>query len=121
MPSLRSLLLLGCLVLWVAGCYAVRFGLLENGQWVDACADQPAMWACQIRSGLGLAIHFGVLGQAALGVAVAAFVVPGRMGWWLAALALWVGLPALVFYSVSMAVFAVVLAGLRLVRQPRPA
>ncbi|SDH94435.1 hypothetical protein [Pseudomonas panipatensis] len=118
MPRRSSLiLLLSLTVLWVAACYGVRFGLLENGQWVDVCADNDAQLACQLRSGLGLLIHFGVLGQAALVAALLGFFVPGRIGWWLAALALFIGLPALVFYSVSMAVFAVVLAGLRLVRQ----
>lgn len=121
MPSRSSLILLCLAALWLAACYGVRFGLLENGSWVDVCADDAALWACQARSGLGLLIHFGVFGQAALAASVPAFLLPGRIGWWLAALALFVGLLALVFYSVSMAVFAVVLAGLRLVRQPRPA
>ena len=37
-------------------------------------------------------------------------------GWWLAVLALVFAIPALVLYTASIAVFAVVLAGLRLVR-----
>lgn len=118
---LSLILLLSLAALWVAACYGVRFGLLENGGWVDVCADDAQQLACQARSGLGLLIHFGVLGQAALAASIPAFLIPGRIGWWLAALALFIGLPALVFYSVSMAVFAVVLAGLRLVRQPRTA
>ncbi|MDF3934239.1 hypothetical protein [Pseudomonas citronellolis] len=121
MPRRSSLILLGLVALWLAACYWVRFGLLENGGWVDVCADDATLWACQARSGLGLLIHFGVFGQAALAAALPAFVIPGRWGWALAALALFVGLTALVFYSVSMAVFAVVLAGLRLVRQARAA
>ncbi|CDF85446.1 hypothetical protein ACA097_21065 [Pseudomonas sp. QL9] len=122
MPRRLSLILLLLLAaLWVAACYGVRFGLLENGSWVDVCADNEQQLACQARSGLGLLIHFGVLGQAALVASIPAFLIPGRIGWWLAAVALFIGLPALVFYSVSMAVFAVVLAALRLVRQARPA
>lgn len=117
-----SLILLFVLAaLWLAACYGVRFGLLENAAWVDVCADDGLQLACQARSSLGLLIHFGVLGQAALAASIPAFLLPGRYGWWLAALALFIGLPALVFYSVSMAVFAVVLAGLRLVRQTRGA
>lgn len=122
MPRRLSLILLLLLAaLWLAACYGVRFGLLENGSWVDVCADNEGLLACQARSGLGLLIHFGVLGQAALVASIPAFLIPGRIGWWLAAVALFIGLPALVFYSVSMAVFAVVLAALRLVRQARPA
>ncbi|MNP86392.1 hypothetical protein D3C76_1866020 [compost metagenome] len=42
-----------------------------------------------------------------------------RAGWRLAVLALVFAIPALVLYSASIAVFAVVLAGLRLVRRSR--
>ncbi len=45
--------------------------------------------------------------------------VPARAGWWLAVLALVLAVPALVLYTASIAVFALVLAGLRLVRRPQ--
>ncbi len=50
---------------------------------------------------------------------VLAFFVPGRGGWGLAVLGLVFGLPALALYNTTFAVFSVVIAGLRLVRQPR--
>ncbi len=54
--------------------------------------------------------------QAGLGLSLLAFFVPRQAGWWLAVLAMLVTLPALVLYNAGLAVFAVVLAGLRLVR-----
>jgi len=48
-------------------------------------------------------------------------VLPSRAGWWLAVLALVFGFPALALYNTTMAVFAVVIAGLRLVREDRRA
>jgi hypothetical protein len=64
-------------------------------------------------------IHFKVLGWAALVTSVLAFFVPGRAGWGVAVLALVFGFPALALYNTTFAVFAVVIAGLRLVRKPR--
>ncbi|MCE1114304.1 MULTISPECIES: hypothetical protein [Pseudomonas] len=109
--------LLLCLPLWLAASYGVRYGLMEEAQWVGMCSLPGAVWQCQVRSLLGLGIHFQVIAWSALGLALVAQWVPGRSGWWLAALALVFGLPALVLYTASIAVFAVVLAGLRLVRQ----
>ena len=57
----------------------------------------------------------------ALVLAVLGFIAPGKAGRVLAALALFCAIPALVLYSASLAVFALVLAGLRLVRAPRAA
>jgi hypothetical protein len=54
-----------------------------------------------------------------LAAAIVGFVVPGRAGWWLAVLALVLGFPALALYNTTLAVFAVVIAGLRLVRASR--
>ena len=64
-------------------------------------------------------IHFRVLGWAAIATATVAFFVRGRLGRALAVLALVFGLPALALYNASLAVFAVVIAGLRLVRAKR--
>jgi hypothetical protein len=94
---------------------------MEDGQWVGICVDEASRWECVVRSNLGLMIHFKVLGWAAVCAAVLAFVVPGRAGWWLAVLALVFGLPALALYNTTLAVFAVVIAGLRLVRESRSA
>ncbi len=114
---LPLIILLLILPLWLAASYGVRFYLMEDGQWVGLCVDQAARWECQMRAGLGWLIHFRVLAWAALGTALLAFVLPGRIGRLLALPALLLGLLALVLYSASLAVFAVVLAGLRLVRK----
>lgn len=107
------------LPLWLAASYGVRYGLMEDAQWVGVCADQAQLWQCQARSALGLLIHLRVIAWTALGLALLAQLVPGRAGWRVAVLALLAGVPALVLYSASIAVFAVVLAGLRLVRRAR--
>lgn len=114
---LPLLILLLILPLWLVASYGVRFYLMEDGQWVGLCVDEAARWECQMRAGLGWLIHFRVLAWAALGTALLAFVLPGRIGRLLALPALLLGLLALVLYSASLAVFAVVLAGLRLVRK----
>ncbi|MFF5868217.1 hypothetical protein [Pseudomonas sp. NPDC012596] len=117
--SLPAVLLLLFLALWLLASYGVRYGLMEDAQWVGLCTAPGEYWQCQARSLLGLGIHFQVMGWAGLGLALLAQLVPGRGGWWLAVLALVFGVPALVLYTASMAVFALVLAGLRLVRQAR--
>lgn len=114
---LPLIILLMILPLWLVASYGVRFYLMEDGQWVGLCVDEAARWECQMRAGLGWLIHFRVLAWAALGTALLAFVLPGRIGRLLALPALLLGLLALVLYSASLAVFAVVLAGLRLVRK----
>ena len=118
---LPLILLLIALPLWLAASYGARYGFMEDGRWVGICVDEASRWECQLRSNLGLMIHFKVLGWAALIASVLAFFVPGRAGWGLAVLAMVFGLPALALYNTTFAVFAVVIAGLRLVRKPRAA
>jgi hypothetical protein len=118
---LPVIVLLVLLPLWLAASYAARYGFMEDGQWVGICVDEASRWQCLVRANLGLMIHFKVLGWAAVATAVLAFVVPGRAGWSLAVLALVFGLPALALYNTTLAVFAVVIAGLRLVRSSRSA
>jgi len=118
---LPVILLLVLLPLWLAASYGVRYGFMEDGQWVGICVDEASRWECSVRSNLGLMIHFKVLGWTALGAALLGFVLPGRAGWWLAVLALVFGLPALALYNTTLAVFAVVIGGLRLVRASRSA
>lgn len=113
---LPVVLLLVLLSSWLAASYGVRFALMEDARWVGLCLEQAARWECQARAGLGYLIHFRVIAWGALIVALLAFVAPGKVGRALAVLALLLGLPALVLYSASLAVFALVLAGLRLVR-----
>ncbi|MBB4863982.1 hypothetical protein HNP46_002842 [Pseudomonas nitritireducens] len=116
---LLLMVLLLALGLWLAASYGVRFGLMEDGRWVGLCADDATRWECGLRSQLGWAIHFGVFGKLALGLSLLAFCVPRQAGWWLAVLAMLVTLPALALYNAGFAVFAVVLAALRLVRTPK--
>lgn len=115
------ILLLVLLPLWLAASYGARYGFMEDGQWVGICVDEASRWECQVRSNLCLMIHFKVLGWTALGAALIGFVLPGRAGWWLAVLALVFGVPALALYNTTLAVFALVIAGLRLVRESRSA
>jgi hypothetical protein len=116
---LPLIVLLIALPLWLAASYGLRYSLMEDARWVGLCANEALNWECQMHSSLGLMIHFGVIAWAALVTSVIAFCVPGRAGWGLAVLAVLLGIPALVLYSASLAVFAVVIAGLRLVRAPR--
>lgn len=108
---------LALLLLWVLLSYGVRYGLMESTQWLAACVDDPGRWQCRARSQLGLMIYLGVIGWSALGFAVLGFVLPGRAGKWLAGVGLVIGAPGLALYSASLSVFAVVIAGLRLVRR----
>lgn len=116
---LPLIMLLVAAALCVAGSYGLRFTLIENDRWLGLCVQAPQRWACELRAGLGWLIHVRLLAWSALLAALLAQFFPGRRGWWLAALGLLLGLPALVLYSASLAVFAVVLALLRLVRRPR--
>lgn len=114
LPLLALLILLP---LCVAASYGLRFAFMEDSQWVGLCAEQAPRWECQLRAGLGLMIHFRLLAWSALATALAGFLLPGCAGWWLALAGLCLGIPALVLYTASLAVFAVVVAGLRLVRR----
>ena len=113
--SLPIALLLLLLSVWLAASYGVRYGLMEDARWVGLCNASQGYWQCQARSLLGLGIHHQVLAWGALCISLMALWVPGRGG---RVLGLLFGIPALVLYTASIAVFAVVLAGLRLVRQP---
>ena len=113
---LPVILLLVLLPLWLAASYGARYGFMEDGKWVGICVDEASRWECQLRANLGWLIHFQVMGWTALATAVLGFLLPGRAGGWLAVLALVCGLPALALYNASLAVFAGVIAGLRLVR-----
>lgn len=101
--------------------FALRYQLMEGDQWVGLCVEAPEQLACAVRAKLGWLIHFGVLAWGSLLLALLAFAVPGAWGRRLAAPALLLALPAPVLYSASLGVFAVVLALLRLVREPQQA
>lgn len=99
----------------------LRYQVMESEVWVGLCATEPEQLGCEVRALLGWLIHWRVLSLGALGCALMAFVLPDPLGRRLAGPALIIGLPALVLYSASLAVFAVVLALLRLVRAPKAA
>ena len=119
-PRLPLILLFMAVPLWLAAGYGLRYGLMEDPQWVGTCVAEATRWECQLRANLGWLIHFRVMGWIALITSVLAFLARGRVGYALAVLALLFGFPALALYNASLAVFAVVIAGLRLVRAPRP-
>lgn len=114
--SLKAAAVLLSLGLWVGAAYAVRYGLMENTTWVAACAVEPARWACQARSGLGLMIHWALLPWAGLVLAGLGWAVRGQRGRWSAGLGLATAVPGLVLYTASLAAVAAVLAGLRILR-----
>lgn len=116
---LTALLIAAALCLALS--FALRYQLMEGAQWVGLCVDAPQQLACQVRAGLGWLVHFRVLAWGSLLCALLAFVLPGAWGKRLAVPALLLGLPALVLYSASLGVFAVVLALLRWVRAPQTA
>jgi hypothetical protein len=103
--------------IWLAVSYGLRYGLMEDVQWVGVCSDEALKWECQVRANLGLLIHFQVFGWGALIASVVGFVIPHRAGRVLAFIGLLLGILALVLYTASLAVFAVAIAGLRLVRE----
>ena len=117
---LPLILLLVGLPLWLAASYGLRYGFMEDARWVGVCVEAASRWECGLRSSLGWMIHFKVLGWSAVAVALLGFVMPGRAGWGLGVLALLIGIPALALYNTTLAVFAVVIAGLRLVRASKP-
>jgi hypothetical protein len=104
---------------WLALSYVLRYQLMEDARWLDICSSGEGNAWCGVRSGLGLTIHWGVLANLALLAAVPAFFIKGTAGRRLAWFSLVFALPALALYTVTLAVFAVLLAALRIVRIER--
>lgn len=101
---------------WLALTFFVRFRYIEAHGLVAHCVASPGDAVCLFREVMGKAMHFNVLGRAALALAVPALLLPGRTGRGLAWLALLAALVALVFYNASLGAPAAVLAVLRLAR-----
>lgn len=120
MPLNRRIYLqVALLAIWLGLSYWLRFYLMEDIRWVDICGGANTHPACPIRATMGLTIHFHVLAWAALASAVPAFFIRGKPGRALAWISLGFALPALALYTVTLAVFALLIAGLRLVRNER--
>jgi hypothetical protein len=117
--QLKSLLKLGAVLGWLGLCYALRFQLMEDSRWVGLCDGSTDNALCALRKGLGMTIHWQLLAWLALLLAVPAFFIEGRNGVRLAWLSLLVALPALALYTVTLAVFALLIAALRIVRLER--
>jgi len=105
--------------LWLGIAYAVRFGLMENSHWVNACDGSATLAACEARRLLGLAIHFRLLTWPALAFAIAAWLWRGNNGRRLGWMGIFFGIPALVLYTTTPASFALLISALRLTR-PQP-
>lgn len=101
---------------WVAMAYAVRYGLMEHTAWVGACASAPQQLACQARAGMGQMIHWNVWPLLGLVATVAAWLLTGPPGRYLATLGVALAIPGLVLYTTSLAGAVVVAAGLRAVK-----
>jgi hypothetical protein len=105
------------LVACLLGSYAVRYGLMEDGHWVGRCAGEGRPWVCEVRAGVGWMIHYQALAWVAFGLALLAQVLRGALGRGIGLAAVLVGIPAMVLYTASLAVFAIVLGALRGVRR----
>jgi len=115
----RLVLKIALLLLWMAASYGARYYLMENVDWLEICDKTPERLECELRSGLGLTIHFGVLAWGAIATAIPAFFLKGSSGRLLAWISLLFAIPALALYTVTMAAFALLLCALRLVRDER--
>jgi hypothetical protein len=120
MMALRRMLLpLVILGVWLGICYGVRFALMENPHWVAVCDGKTANLMCDARATLGLAIHFRILAYCALLFALPAFFMRGDNGKKFAWISLIFAAPALALYTVTLGIYAALIAGLRLVRDER--
>lgn len=115
---LPHLLIAVFLVVWLAACYGLRYGLMEDVGWVDLCTTQN-IWQCHLRAQLGQWIHFGVAFWIALPAALCAFILPGAWGRAMALMGLFFAFPAIALYNATPGIFALVISALRLVRKPR--
>jgi hypothetical protein len=105
--------------IWLALSYVLRYRLMEDARWLDICSGSAGGLWCEARAALGLTIHWKVLAYLAVLTAVPAFFIKGDNGRRLAWASLVFALPALALYTVTLAVFAALLAALRIVRIER--
>lgn len=105
--------------IWLALSYVLRYQLMEDSRWLDICDGAAGGIGCVVRAKLGLTIHWQILAYLGLALAVPAFLLRGNNGRRLAWFSLLFALPALALYTVTLAVFALLLAALRIVRSER--
>jgi hypothetical protein len=117
--SWQLILKLLALAVWLGASYTLRYQLMEDARWLDICDGNNANNWCAVRGGLGLTIHWQVLAWLALLTSVTAFFIRGVRGRALAWISLIFALPALALYTVTFAVFALLIAALRIVRLER--
>ena len=112
----------GALLLWLAGCYALRFGLMESRAAAGFCLLDETAWPCLLRAELGRWIYLQYFGIAALLLVLAANLARGGARFFLAAAALFVAVAALVLYNVNLGAPAAVFSLLTLAapRSTRP-
>lgn len=118
----QKALLGGALLLWLAGCYALRFGLMESRAAADFCLLDATAWSCGLRAELGRWIYLQYFGIAALLLVLAANLVRGGARFFLASAALFAATAALVLYNVNLGAPAAVFSLLTLTapRNVRP-
>lgn len=105
--------------IWLALSYVLRYQLMEDSHWLDICDANAANPWCAVRARLGMTIHWQVLAWLGLLLAVPAFFIGGSRGRLLAWISLVFALPALALYTVTPAVFSLLIAALRIVRLER--
>ena len=112
----------GALLLWLAGCYALRFGLMESRGAADFCLLDETAWSCLLRAELGRWIYLQYFGIGALLLVLAANLARGGARVFLAAAALFAATAALVLYNVNLGAPAAVFSLLTLAapRSARP-
>ena len=109
LSALRPMLIAG--VTAYAAAASVRYGLMESVEMVNRCAEAAHGLSCTLRTGMGLIIHWRLLGWLSLGIALLAVTRRSRR---LGILALMLGILGLVLYNAAQATFALVLAFLLL-------
>lgn len=101
---------------WLLVLFVARARYVQAEHLVAHCVAHPEDLVCGFRELMGKAMHFNVLGQASLAIALPAALLPGRTGWWAALAALAAAAVALVFYNAGLGALAAVLALTRIAR-----
>lgn len=109
LPALKEILIAS--IAAYAAAATVRYGLMESVEMVNRCTETPGDLLCTARAGMGLMIHYQVMGWASLITALLALAL-GKKSLGIAALTL--SVIGLVLYNAALASFALVLSFLLL-------